>query len=36
MEVKDIQLYINGKFVDAVSGKKFDNFNPYTNEESIA
>ncbi|WP_038112527.1 5-carboxymethyl-2-hydroxymuconate semialdehyde dehydrogenase [Tuberibacillus calidus] len=32
MEVKDIQLYINGKFVDAVSGKKFDNFNPYTNE----
>jgi 5-carboxymethyl-2-hydroxymuconic-semialdehyde dehydrogenase len=32
MEVKDIQLYINGKFVDAVSGKNFDNFNPYTNE----
>ncbi|MGV3489314.1 MAG: 5-carboxymethyl-2-hydroxymuconate semialdehyde dehydrogenase [Tuberibacillus sp.] len=32
MEVKDIQLYINGEFVDARSGKTFDNYNPFTNE----
>ncbi|WP_084178930.1 5-carboxymethyl-2-hydroxymuconate semialdehyde dehydrogenase [Virgibacillus alimentarius] len=31
-EVKDIQLYINGEFVDAASGKTFDNLNPFTNE----
>lgn len=31
-EVKDIQLYINGSFVDAESNKRFDNLNPFTNE----
>lgn len=30
--LKDIQLYINGEFVDAASGKTFENINPFTNE----
>ncbi|GIN87300.1 aldehyde dehydrogenase [Heyndrickxia sporothermodurans] len=30
--IKDIQLYINGEFVDAASGKSFENRNPFTNE----
>jgi 5-carboxymethyl-2-hydroxymuconic-semialdehyde dehydrogenase len=33
LEVKDIQIYINGEFVDAKSGNTFDNYNPYTNEK---
>jgi 5-carboxymethyl-2-hydroxymuconic-semialdehyde dehydrogenase len=30
--VDDIQLYINGNFVDARSGERFENFNPFTNQ----
>ncbi|HET7657974.1 MAG TPA: 5-carboxymethyl-2-hydroxymuconate semialdehyde dehydrogenase [Bacillales bacterium] len=30
--LKDIQLYINGEFTDAESGKTFENVNPFTNE----
>ncbi|MBL5767157.1 5-carboxymethyl-2-hydroxymuconate semialdehyde dehydrogenase [Bacillus sporothermodurans] len=30
--LKDIQLYINGEFIDAASGKTFENINPFTNE----
>ncbi|MGE8205024.1 5-carboxymethyl-2-hydroxymuconate semialdehyde dehydrogenase [Heyndrickxia sp. NPDC080065] len=30
--VNNIQLYINGEFVNAASGKTFENINPYTNE----
>lgn len=30
---QDIQLYINGEFVDSASGKTFENFNPFTNEQ---
>ncbi|MGY0694262.1 5-carboxymethyl-2-hydroxymuconate semialdehyde dehydrogenase [Virgibacillus sp. FSP13] len=32
LDVKDIQLYVNGKFVDAESSKTFENLNPFTNE----
>lgn len=32
-QVDDIQLYINGTFVDAKSKKTFENFNPFTNEK---
>ncbi|WP_188456933.1 5-carboxymethyl-2-hydroxymuconate semialdehyde dehydrogenase [Virgibacillus oceani] len=32
LDVKDIQLYINGEFVDAESEKTFENLNPFTNE----
>ncbi|RSL33155.1 5-carboxymethyl-2-hydroxymuconate semialdehyde dehydrogenase [Salibacterium salarium] len=31
--VKDIQHYINGQFVDASSNEVFDNYNPFTNEK---
>lgn len=31
-KMKDIKLYINGEFVDASSGKSFENKNPFTNE----
>ncbi|HET7627619.1 MAG TPA: 5-carboxymethyl-2-hydroxymuconate semialdehyde dehydrogenase [Bacillales bacterium] len=31
--MEDIQLYINGRFVNAGSGETFDNYNPYTNEK---
>jgi 5-carboxymethyl-2-hydroxymuconic-semialdehyde dehydrogenase len=31
-KIEDIQLYINGEFVESVSGKAFENLNPYTNE----
>src|SRR5690625_4989718 len=31
-EIKDIQLYINGEFVNAASNKTFNNLNPLTNE----
>ncbi len=29
--VKDIQLYINGAFVDSMGGSTFENLNPFTN-----
>lgn len=32
ISMKDIQLYINGEFVNAASGKTFENINPFTNE----
>ncbi|PAV28889.1 5-carboxymethyl-2-hydroxymuconate semialdehyde dehydrogenase [Virgibacillus profundi] len=32
LETKDISLYINGEFIDAESGKRFENLNPFTNE----
>ncbi|MFZ0475155.1 MAG: aldehyde dehydrogenase family protein, partial [Halobacillus sp.] len=32
-EVKDIQLYIDGAFVDAESQEQFDNYNPFANEK---
>ncbi|RLQ97379.1 5-carboxymethyl-2-hydroxymuconate semialdehyde dehydrogenase [Falsibacillus albus] len=31
-KVENVQLYVNGKFVDAMGGASFDNRNPYTNE----
>ncbi|HEU5138646.1 MAG TPA: 5-carboxymethyl-2-hydroxymuconate semialdehyde dehydrogenase [Bacillales bacterium] len=31
--LKDIQLYINGKFTDAESGKTFENINPFSNDK---
>ncbi|MCY7493677.1 5-carboxymethyl-2-hydroxymuconate semialdehyde dehydrogenase [Bacillus safensis] len=30
--VEDVQLYINGKFINAQSGAAFDNVNPFTNK----
>lgn len=33
MTVKDAKLFINGKYVDALSGQTFDTFNPATNEK---
>ncbi|MCD5322147.1 MULTISPECIES: 5-carboxymethyl-2-hydroxymuconate semialdehyde dehydrogenase [Pontibacillus] len=30
--VQDVKLYINGSFVEATSGKAFENLNPFTNE----
>ncbi|SFF72932.1 5-carboxymethyl-2-hydroxymuconate semialdehyde dehydrogenase [Halobacillus alkaliphilus] len=32
-EVKDIQLYIDGAFVNAENHEQFDNYNPFTNEK---
>ncbi|GGJ69388.1 5-carboxymethyl-2-hydroxymuconic-semialdehyde dehydrogenase [Anoxybacillus voinovskiensis] len=31
-KIEDTKLYINGEFVDSVSGDTFENFNPFTNE----
>ncbi|MBB2480473.1 5-carboxymethyl-2-hydroxymuconate semialdehyde dehydrogenase [Bacillus sp. APMAM] len=31
-KIQDVKLYINGQFVDAHSGKTFENLNPFTNE----
>lgn len=31
--IKDIKLYINGKFTDAESSEIFENINPFTNEK---
>ncbi|MBE5098625.1 aldehyde dehydrogenase [Priestia aryabhattai] len=33
MTVKDAKLFINGEYVDALSGQTFDTFNPATNEK---
>ncbi|WP_425203541.1 aldehyde dehydrogenase [Priestia megaterium] len=33
MSVKDAKLFINGEYVDALSGQTFDTFNPATNEK---
>lgn len=33
MTVKDAKLFINGEYVDALSGQIFDTFNPATNEK---
>ncbi|KKB34237.1 5-carboxymethyl-2-hydroxymuconate semialdehyde dehydrogenase [Bacillus thermotolerans] len=30
--VKDVKLYIDGEFIESVSGKTFENVNPFTNE----
>ncbi|MFD2924658.1 hypothetical protein [Halobacillus naozhouensis] len=32
-EIHDVQLYIDGEFVDAESKEQFDNVNPFTNEK---
>ncbi|HET7578357.1 MAG TPA: 5-carboxymethyl-2-hydroxymuconate semialdehyde dehydrogenase [Bacillales bacterium] len=32
-KIENIQLYINGEFTDAVSGKTFENINPFSNEK---
>ena len=31
-QVEDVKLYINGEFIDAVSGITFENLNPFTNQ----
>jgi len=31
-KIQDVKLYINGRFVDAHSGKTFENLNPFSNE----